>query len=93
MPRSLAITAHTDFRVFLDESPVAQDLLRAFQSKDVAIVPPEEGTNQVEAHADMGAYLKGRSLSDMIAGRPPVAETAEATSKPSAPLPGRRRPG
>lgn len=91
MPRSLAISAHIDLQDFLDDSPVAQDLLRAIQRQDVAIVPPEEGANRVEAHADMGAYLKGRTLRDVIAG--PSATPPVPPPVPSGPLPGRRRPG
>ena len=91
MPRSLAITAHADIQGFLNESPVAQDLLRALHRKDIAIVPPEEGTHKVEAHADMGAYLKGRTLHDAIHGGP--APASEPTTSSGAPAHNRRRPG
>lgn len=88
-------SSHPDLKSFLDGSPVGLAIRQAMSSGQVAIVPAAEGSNRVEAHADMRAYLKGRTLSEAVAAT--IATPAPEAAQPERVAPGglhphRRRP-
>jgi hypothetical protein len=90
MQRAIA-SAHSSFHDFLEHSPLGPEIRQALSVGEIIVVPPGEGSTQIQAHADIQGYLRGRTLSEAVENQPPVV-SAPVVTQPSVHTT-RRRPG